>query len=261
MLHDGSLGEQGQVRLRWIAERAGATLTVREVKLSRAVSAKDFGAYTVASSFRLLIPSLFGPDDAVLYLDSDLVVHGLDINDLFAVIRQQKSPLVGVRDYFISVSESHLRGLEELALDPHRYFNSGVLGFFMGARHSSDNHLLPDFFQWYRNVGRCHHPDQDFLNLRFRDRWLEVDERYNFHVSIYGRRMFLPLHQYAGKVLHYAGKAKPMNGYLAPGCVPFWSYASLVPEALNDPELLTMRYLMPTQDSEHAADALAIRPR
>jgi lipopolysaccharide biosynthesis glycosyltransferase len=261
VLHDGSLGDQGAVRLRGIAKRAGAPLTVREVKLSRAVSAKDFGTYTVASSFRLLIPSLFESDDAVLYLDSDLVVHGLDVNELFALVRQQKSPLVAVRDYFISVSESHLRGLEELSLDYQRYFNSGVLGFYMGARHSADSHLLPDFFQWYRSVGRCHHPDQDFLNLRFRDRWLEVDERYNFHVSIHARRMFLPLHQYAGKVLHYAGKAKPLNGYLAPGCVPFWSYASLVPEALKDPDPLTMRYLMPTHDSEHAADALAIRPR
>ena len=60
-LHDGSLSPQGAARLNRIADRAGASLTVLEVKLSQSVDIKDFGAYTVASSFRLLIPRFFKP--------------------------------------------------------------------------------------------------------------------------------------------------------------------------------------------------------
>jgi lipopolysaccharide biosynthesis glycosyltransferase len=261
VLHDGSLSPQGAARLNEIADRAGASLTVLEVKLSQSVDIKDFGAYTVASSFRLLIPSLFQADDAVLYLDSDVIVHGVDVQELFTIIREGKAALVAVRDPFIRVSASHRQGLEKLGLDPHQYFNSGVLGFYMPQREVADASLLQDFFAWYRSVGTCHHPDQDFLNLKFRDRWTAVDERFNFQVSIHERRMFLPPQAYFGKILHYAGKAKPLGGYLAPGSIPFWSYASQVPECLMGLEHPAFRYLMPEIGNEHAAKVLAIKPR
>lgn len=261
VLHDGTLHERAKQRLSLIAKHGGAQISYSRVELQRPINNHQLGPYTIASLYRLMIPSIIEGDEAVLYLDSDLVVHGVDVNGLFALIREKKAPLLAARDQFISLSDSHRKHLEALGLKANSYLNSGVLGFYPSKLSSHDRSLLQDFFRWSAEVKESHHPDQEFLNLRFKDRWIEIDERYNFHVSVYQRRMFLALADYDKKILHYAGKTKPLDGSLAPGCIPFWSYTSQVPELLSKPEPMKFHYLMPIAQRDHAASALVIKPR
>lgn len=261
LLHDGKLSEVAVRRLNLIAQDEGAPLRMLKVDLERPIGDDKLGPYTVASLYRLLIPSLLSAEDTALYLDSDLVFHGIDVHEMFALIRANEAALIAVRDQFIGLSDKHLEPLKALGLDPLRYFNSGVLGFHGRALEPSDRALFNDFLSWSRQAMFSHHPDQDFLNDRFKNRWLELDENYNFHVSIYDRRMFLQPHAYHGKILHYAGKAKPLDGSLAPGCIPFWSYASKVPELMTSQKRFDFHYLMPIINRQHAASALVVKPR
>lgn len=215
-IHDG-ISEEKQVRLRRTIEGFGATLTFLTPDVSVFKDAFINHYYSLASYFRLLVPSCLPQEvHRCLYLDGDMVVDG-DVAELWAT-DLEGHPLGAVPDLGVMLSLKRTQSkATELGIPPEAgYFNSGL--------------LLIDLEAWRREryadqaaelaLSRpLKSHDQDALNAVFTGRWTPIDFRWNKMPAVYGFSMKLLLH--AGKyrnaiearkrpgILHYASRHKP----------------------------------------------------
>ena len=241
VLHDNTLGSAAAERFEKICKSSNVPITLTQVITPREIDVDKLGKFGRASIYRLMIPELFNKHELVIYLDSDLVANGIDVTDLIQESDPAR-PLTGVIDPFIAVPNSHAMQLQSLNLDPLLYINSGVL--LMRPALIEDS-LTEAFVSFIQDNPTATHPDQDFLNSYFKDKIGIASERFNYQVNVYEHRFLMPLANYQGKMLHYAGKLKPLDGLIAPGLIPFWTYTQFVEEISNAPVFQTpSRYLV-----------------
>ena len=167
VLHDGSLtGHPGASDLIHLVERAGAggvTLhALDDDRVSRLPAMDRFGK-TVW--LRFLLPELLADVDRVLYLDADTFVAS-SLDPLLATDLGGR-PLGAVTNV---VAEEERPRLVELGLDDGAFFNSGVLLLDL-ERQRRDGEVDRLLETADRDRDRLLWPDQDALNLVFRDRW------------------------------------------------------------------------------------------
>lgn len=226
VLHDHTLSEVSKAKLSSLCGQHRAALTLMHIRLPQYLASANYGAFSPASIFRLGIPKLFKDYERVVYLDCDLIFHGVDVAELVGAAAD--APLAAVADPYIGRPQKHRDQLAALGLDPSQYFNSGVL--VMRPKELPDD-LIARFQGFCKQHPVMSHPDQDFLNVQFKGNWKPLPGRFNEQACAFDRSLFRPLHSYEGKVIHYAGKLKPLQGGLAPAFVPFWMYAQAIPEA------------------------------
>ena len=239
VLHDDTLQPAARARLSAVAQAAHMPLSFKPMSLPSTIAAERLHRFSPASLYRLMIPQLFAHEPVVLYLDADLVSHGVDVKTLVDAA-PETAPLAGVLDPFIAVPKRHQQALKKLQLPAERYINSGVL--VMRPPLIGED-LLAAFDRFFQQHPDALHPDQDFLNLHFAGRAFELPSHFNQQVGVYEKTLFWPLAAYQQKIIHYAGKLKPLQGNLAPGMMVFWMYTQWVPEAAQSQA--QMRYLHP----------------
>ena len=257
VLHDATLCASSRQRLTQVATRMGAQgIEFIPAQLPAELANLTLGPFSVASLYRLLIPRLFPQEPLVLYLDADLVFNGVDIHEL-AYLAPADSPLSGVLDPHIHRAPGHVEQHQRLGLDTTTYINSGVLCI--------RPKLIPEdpldaFVRFGQRFGAVSHPDQDFLNWHFQGRIGILPPHLNFQAGLYQRALLEPLSFYDGKIIHYAGKMKPLDGMMAPGFQPFWRHTFLVPEITSTPALLSApRYLFPVEGDMHGLRRVLMR--
>lgn len=221
VLHNETLGQEAKDVLKKIASKSGANLKFFSVILPTFLENANFAQFSKASVYRLCIPELFKDEEAVVYLDSDLVFNGVDVIDL--INSAPKAPICAVIDANIDIPKKHRDQLAEINIDTENYFNSGVL--LMRPKQIEQN-LVKNFIEFLKKNPVLRHPDQDFLNFEFKDVWGRLNPKFNQQACALGRSLFMPIESYHGKVIHYVGKLKPLQGLLAPGYLPFWMYAA-----------------------------------
>lgn len=226
VLYDKALPAKALILLEAICANYNVSVTFANIKLPSNLAEANYGAFSPASIFRLGIPKLFKDYERVVYLDCDLIFHGLDIAELISTAGD--APLAAVVDPYIGRPQKHRDQLAALGLDPSQYFNSGVLVM-------RPKELPHDLINQFQSFAKQHpvvsHPDQDFLNIMFKGKWKPLEQRFNHQACAFDRSLFQPISSYQGKVIHYAGKVKPLQGALAPGFIPFWMYAHAIPDA------------------------------
>ncbi|HFR3748616.1 TPA: SP_1767 family glycosyltransferase [Streptococcus suis] len=152
-------------------------------------------SYTVF--LRYFIPQLV-TEDRVLYLDCDLVVSQ-DLTPLFTM-DMQGYPLAAVKD---------LGG--QVYFNEH-VFNSGVL-LIDNKQWKEENmtkHLIEMTNEWHDKVIQ---DDQSILNMVFKDRWLALENTYNF-VTIHQMFSDYPLdYPTYPAIIHYLTERKPWSIY------------------------------------------------
>jgi hypothetical protein len=116
--------------------------------------------------------------------------------------------------------------------------------------------LIARFMAFAKEHRVMSHPDQDFLNVQFKGLWKPLDGKFNHQACAFDRSLFQPIASYSGKVIHYAGKVKPLQGALAPAFVPFWMYAQSIPEAAAVFDLQPTSVLEPDPNNQ---DGVLIR--
>ncbi|MEY3572519.1 MAG: hypothetical protein RJA77_434 [Pseudomonadota bacterium] len=243
ILHDGTIHERAKVRFASLSKHFSAQLKFLKVAVGPPEKIPNFGRFTVAACFRLLIPKIFAEYDRVLYLDADLVVHGLDMSKALEPECYAEQPLYAVVDPFIS---KNLSKLEEHAIPTPKfgvYKNSGVLIFNIKKLGAVD--LFSEFINWYWQVGTCQNLDQDFLNVRYDGQIGDLPLEYNYLAVVEERRYFQKPSFYWGKVIHYAGKLKPLDGNIGVAMLPFFAYSGLVPEVYAHIEGRKLWHLFP----------------
>lgn len=237
IIHDETLTQVARTRLTEIAKALDTPLGFISCRMSQI----DMGRFSPASLFRLAIPNVFPNEDLVVYLDSDLVANGVDVTEI-ADAAPIDAPLSAVVDPYITVHEGAAEQTRRLGLDPQRYFNSGVLA--LRPRLLATD-LLPRFLEFRRSQEIMIHPDQEFLNLEFRETAGILPERFNTIIGDREGRALRPLTYYADKVVHYAARIKPMSGVICPAFIPFFAHSYLTPEIHMGSHYTPTRYLFP----------------
>ena len=164
-------------------------------------------AYSTASLYRLIIPDVLPDLGRVIYLDADLLVCR-DVEELWQLNMDNYS-LAAVRDvgfdHNIMLAEPITAGL----VDRQRYFNSGVLVMNLDRIRAQGN-LAARGLEYLRQHPNAMTPDQDALNVLFRNDTLLLEEYWNSPTR-YSRDTDAGLE---ARVYHYMGE--PTINYCRP---------------------------------------------
>ncbi len=204
ILHDATLTHDNRSRLSKTSDRFCQTISFIDVsdRISRLEVDPDeiTRNFSRGSLYRLLIPELLNVKKAI-YLDCDIAVN-TDIAELWSICVDDVS-LAAVRDSVIYAKRKKMHNRLRrwiMRHDAAKYFNSGVLLMNLG-RIRQKHDLMGEavrFLNRYRNCADF--PDQDFLNMLFRDDAILIDKRFNTIDNS---------HEITDKILHLTGKYKP----------------------------------------------------
>lgn len=164
---------------------------------------------------RLVLSKFLRKDYArILYVDSDVFVHGGDFARLFD-IPMNGHPIAAVRDIpQWKAPNVHVEQLKDLGLPNVRYFNSGVVLYDTAA--FDDGDFLGQCLSFGRaNSHLMTHQDQQLLNCVLQGNWQEISPIWNWQQPIRS-----PLFEATIPVAitHFIGRIKPWND--AKGVIP-----------------------------------------
>lgn len=190
--------------------------------------------YTVAASYRLLLPDLLPAYDKVLYVDCDVVVRN-DIADLYNK--------TDVTDYYLAAVfeaslDSQLDYLNKLGIKPGCYINSGFL--LMNLQKLRADGMVGKLLHSAKTPD-LQFPDQDVLNQLCEGKILGLPPYYNsvrtFYLPQY-KHIFLRYYSEADwqavqehGTIHYTG-GKPWNMFTVQFAV-WWHYYERLPNAIK----------------------------
>ena len=168
--------------------------------------------FTKEMYYRLLIYRLLPEEERALYLDPDIIIRG-EIDGLYHMDFEGKM-MIAIPDY---LGDSYYpERKKNLGLgEEYRYINSGVILFNIPLMREQFD--LNDMFAFLaREGGRYEFPDQDLINVYFKDRIKYAPREYNFtteYVSVgdFLHYLFSPRYRRSERVViaHYMGKCKP----------------------------------------------------
>lgn len=190
--------------------------------------------YTVAASYRLLLPDILPEYDKVLYIDCDVIVRK-NLSRLYNEIDLKDNYLAAV---FEANLDFQIPYLVSIGCEPGKYINSGFL--VMNLAQLRKDNMVPKFLNAAKKEG-LQFPDQDVLNQLCKGRILGLPPCYN---SI--RTYFLPqykktfLKYYSEEdwqqvqehsIIHYTGD-KPWNSFTVQFGT-WWNYYMLLPNDIK----------------------------
>jgi lipopolysaccharide biosynthesis glycosyltransferase len=152
---------------------------------------------------RISIPDLLEKNiEKVIYLDSDMIIKE-DITEIWDI---------DIDHYFLSAVIDAWQGVKRLRHadlsipEESDYFNAGVLVLNLKKwrEHNITNQII-DFMKKNQNIIR--YPSQDPMNAILHDKWLQLDEKWNYQSK---RLYFFPELRIEPAVIHYTGNdSKP----------------------------------------------------
>lgn len=183
--------------------------------------------YSKEMFLRFLIPELFVKYDKVLYLDCDLIIQH-DVSEIFNTKTNKALAVVKnicnsyIKDYVIST----------LNIDCDKYFNSGVILF--NIKNLNTENFSTKIFEIFPNYQDLEMPDQDLLNIYFKNNVFYLDMKWNFqwHNYVYEKYSEFSISQRqeyldAAKnpyIIHYTTHIKPWNNKDLPFSINYLNY-------------------------------------
>ncbi len=172
--------------------------------------------------YRLLCPWLLPEEDRVLYLDPDMIVNA-SLSSLYHMDLEGAALAAG-RDRPIGMDHEKRLCLKKGTI----YVNSGMLLMDLKKMREHGKEEIFELIKERRN--ELLFPDQDVINLFWKDNIKVVEDAYNFNSNILYFKEYLctpfpkKMKKYAC-IIHYMGKDKPWNrGYMR-GMYPYWARA------------------------------------
>ncbi len=170
--------------------------------------------FTKEMYYRLLIPQLLPDEERALYLDPDIIIFR-SIEEFYRS-DFDGSLMIAVPDYLGDVYYPERK--KNLGLESrYKYINSGVILFNIAPMNECFS--IDDMFRFMDECGlTLEFPDQDLINVYFKDRIKYAPREYNFtteYVSTgdFLRYVFSPRYRRSEReravIAHYMGKCKP----------------------------------------------------
>ncbi len=145
--------------------------------------------YTIAASYRLLIPDLLPTLDKILYIDCDMIFRN-DLVELYRSTDLTNNYMAGVFEATLDFQEKNMRAI---GCEPGEYINSGLL--LMNLKMLREDNMVEKFMSAAKTPG-LEFPDQDVINQLCKGKILGLPPYWN---SI--RTFLLP--QYKSAFLKY----------------------------------------------------------
>ncbi|MFA6430419.1 MAG: glycosyltransferase family 8 protein [Candidatus Paceibacterota bacterium] len=199
---DGGISNKNKNKLKNLEKRYLFNINYINIKSNEYEDLFTSDHITKATYYRISIPNLLNNKiKKILYLDCDLIVLG-DLLELF-----EKS----VDNYFIGAVEEKVSDTKkDLGIDEKKpYFNAGVM--LMNLNKWREANISEKTLSFARkNPEKIKLWDQDSLNAILVDKWLILDNRYNFLTSEIERTLFKKTIGGPGPlVVHYSSSIKP----------------------------------------------------
>ena len=179
LLHNDTLSPQNRERFLELCASYGQNICFYRISAEEDfdTAAIEKCDYCEGIMFRLYLPQLLPETvDKIIYLDSDLIIN-MDIRELWDIPLQGFS-LAAVKDPLSPFAQGFAAYIRDvLEMDSAQYFNSGVLIMDI-ARIRKKRELFgecQEFFQKHTTF----FPDQDLLNMLFKDDVKHIDNKYN----------------------------------------------------------------------------------
>lgn len=216
-------------------ERKAGILTLKNIKDCEinfvTVDTKAFDEYrslktnayiSLATYFRLSLPSILPTIDRIIYLDCDVVVNS-SLHDLFYA-DMQNNLAAGVLD--ISLKATKYRKNKN-------YVNAGVMLFDL--KKMREENIEKKFLEYTSShIDTIKMGDQDIINEVCKDSILIVDDEWNVQSSNFTNRSSYTKNP---KIIHFVAKRKPWHwasfSYHRP---LYFKYLQMTPWKLNDEE-------------------------
>ncbi len=200
ILHDKTLSEANKNKFMQVAADAGDSICFHLLDEALFSDIQDqMSFYTIGAMFRIMLPEILTDLSKIIYLDADILVNR-DIKDLWNVDIDDYC-LAAVPD--MQVIDGTIRPIpvkrNEVKAD--RYFNSGVL-YMNLERIRKKSNMRCEIIDYLKNTKDSDLPDQDALNVIYRDETLLLDGTWNYFTKISRRNGEKKLEP---KIYHYVG--------------------------------------------------------
>ena len=226
---DGGITETNKIRLQKLVSEASHKIEFIEMDISLFKNLPDVLHFSLNAYFRYLIPILKPEINKALYVDTDMVIEG-DVKEIFDIDLEGKG--IGAVAYMDEDMNKKVYAdyKEKLNLpQTHRYFNAGLL--LIDCDYWRNNQLTEKLFQKTNELkNKLKMPDQDILNLVFKEDYKELPAQYNLVVDLTAD--YKNFNSYLSSlkgcfVLHYTGGRgiRPWMKSSVPGEKYFWKYA------------------------------------
>ena len=254
---DGGINETNKIRLQKLVTEASHKIEFIEMDISLFENLPDVLHFSLNAYFRYLIPILKPEINKALYVDTDMIIEG-DVKEIFDIDLEGKG--LGAVAYMDEDMNKKVYAdyKEKLNLpQSHRYFNSGLL--LIDCDYWRNNQLTEKLFQKTNELkNKLKMPDQDILNLVFKENYKELPAQYNLVVDLTAG--YKDFNSYIASlkgcfVLHYTGgrSIRPWMKSNVPGEKYFWKYAKQT-SCYDDlkQELIETQLAMLSHKIEHA---------
>lgn len=218
VVHGGTLTDEDRARLAQTATSARSSIRFHRVdggQLSGLPTTPHFGTVVW---LRFFLPELLGDRTKAIYLDSDtLVLSGIE--ELWTTSLDSK-PIAAVGNVVEPDARPHV---EALGISyPGGFFNSGVLLMDL-ERMRADRSADELFKVAVDRRDELVWPDQDALNVVFRERWLPLHPRWNTQNSFWAWREWA-IEVFGKSRLDEAVAGPAIRHFEGPGVSKPWHY-------------------------------------
>ena len=161
--------------------------------------------FRLATYFKVLSPMILKDLDKLLYLDTDMIIDG-DIKELWQI---------GIENYVLAaVREEAVGDMDKRLNIPtnYKYFNAGtVLLNLKKIRKEKIFEKVLDYLKEHTN--EMLYLEQDALNALLYEKWLEIDEKWNYHNTFVLKRFEKLENVLLDEpiIIHYTGPLKPWH--------------------------------------------------
>ncbi|MED4876175.1 MULTISPECIES: glycosyltransferase family 8 protein [Geobacillus] len=155
--------------------------------------------------YRMIIPDVLGEEiSKALYLDCDIIVR-TDLTELWETNIEEYDLAAVDESRVLTKSDRDIR-MNRLSLPPDSYyFNSGVL--LMNLKRWREKNISAELMEFVKSHGdKLALMDQDALNAVLFNRWLRLDDKWNFTAAHSAKRS-----SKKAAILHFTGPEKPWN--------------------------------------------------
>lgn len=167
---------------------------------------------SVVSNYRLKISTLKSDLDKILFLDSDIIAIS-DISEIYN-IDLEDNYIAAVVDPGIKLQYEYT--IHDKERFPDRRFNTGLI--LANLKKWRDDNIEEKLFEgmlWYAKK-YANWPDQNVMNMVFKDKTLEIPYIYNFCPILYQQGWYEEIDTSSInidniKIVHFAGVPKPWD--------------------------------------------------
>lgn len=197
-------------------------IAVSEDIFEDAKKIKTHSYITVASYYRLKLPTLLPDVDKIIYFDCDVVVNS-SLRELFNTDIPDY-PVAGVHDI-----------KERMVRENPTYVNAGMLLF--NLKYMREYNIEQKLEDWTKeHISTIKTGDQEILNETLKGQIKVVDDEWNVQSSNFINRSS---YTHNPKVVHFVAKAKPWHfGSFSYHKKWYFKYLQLTPWKLNEKEYI-----------------------